>query len=338
MSIEAINEQLLRAVGVGIALFDGETSQMTFQNDVFSAWFEDVGEGALLPNVLPQVDMVAMRAALAERGRYASEFSFRKKRRTLVLSQIFTQTEIGNHPIIVLECQNITRIRELEAMLESYSSMVERNTREIQREKEQVEKLLLNVMPKAVYQEYKSFGAVAPQRFESVSVLSLDFVDFTALMEKLPPATFVSELNEISSAFDHIGQQFDCERLRTSADTYLCIAGMHESGLDHLRAVVDAASRFVHYLRRRNETSATPWMCRIGIGTGPVLGTLIGSERYVYDVFGAAVQDAFEARRVAQGYEALVAEHLAHQMLDLEFSAPAQQVARDRGFRALPAA
>jgi hypothetical protein len=42
--------------------------------------------------------------------------------------------------LLVVECQNITRIRELESMIDSYSALVERNTREIEREKERVER------------------------------------------------------------------------------------------------------------------------------------------------------------------------------------------------------
>ena len=35
-------------------------------------------------------------------------------------------------------------------------------------------------MPKAVYEEMKNFGAATPQRFDSASVLMLDFVGFKA--------------------------------------------------------------------------------------------------------------------------------------------------------------
>ncbi|MDT8281046.1 MAG: protein-disulfide reductase DsbD family protein, partial [Erythrobacter sp.] len=40
--------------------------------------------------------------------------------------------------------------------------------------------LLLNIMPRTVYEEFKAFGVVTPQLYPSVSVLMLDFVGFTA--------------------------------------------------------------------------------------------------------------------------------------------------------------
>ena len=50
-------------------------------------------------------------------------------------------------------------------MLESYSKISEKNARELEREKERAEKLLLNIMPKSVYEEMKDYGTVTPQLF-----------------------------------------------------------------------------------------------------------------------------------------------------------------------------
>lgn len=63
----------------------------------------------------------------------------------------------------MIECQNISRLRETEAMIDSYASMVDRRTRELEREKTQVEKLLLNLMPHSVYDEYTACSTVADE-------------------------------------------------------------------------------------------------------------------------------------------------------------------------------
>jgi hypothetical protein len=72
-------------------------------------------------------------------------------------------------------------------MIDSYSMMVERNTRELKREKEQVEKLLLNMMPRSVYEEYKTFGVVTPRHYAPVSVLTVDFAGFSEMVERSTP-------------------------------------------------------------------------------------------------------------------------------------------------------
>lgn len=311
MAIEAINEQLLRAVGVGIALFDAEKLRLTFQNDVFVDWFGEAQGSVDISTLFPDVDVAALRTAVAEGRRFTAEVRFRKKRRTLVIAQVFSRAHVGDGEVLILECQNITRIRELESMISSYSSLVERNTREIQREKEQVEKLLLNIMPRTAYEEYRTFGAVAPQRYERVTVLVLDFVDFVEKSDRLAPAGFVGELNELYSAFDNIGAQFGCERIKTTGDTYLCIAGMQEAEEAHATAVANAAIRFIRYIDRRNANSETAWQCRIGMATGPVVGSVVGVQKYVYDVFGPAVNAAQAARAEADAMEAVATAETA---------------------------
>lgn len=336
MSIAAINEQLLRAVGVGIALFDGESLELLFHNQVFGVWFDQSRPGVTLKELFPSFDTEEMRATIAAGSRYATELRFRKKRRTLVISQTVTLAEVGEGSMFVLECQNITRIRELESMIESYSNMVERNTHEIQREKEQVEKLLLNIMPRAAYEEFKSFGVVAPQKYDSVSVLVLNFVGFAEAIDRLPPATFVSELNELYSAFDRIGEQFACERIKTTGDTYLCVAGMHDPTAEHAMAVANAAIRFIRYLTRRNENAEAQWHCRIGIGTGSVVGSVVGVQKYVYDVFGPAVEHAMAARSESSAMEALIASPVVDALAGaLDLTAPRSEAAQSGGMKAL---
>ena len=256
MSIEAINEQLLRAIGVGVALLDRQSLKFNFFNDTFEEWFGDPAEVGSLRELFEELEVDAMQDSIKQNGRYTTETRFKKKRRTLVIALDFTATTEGDQEILVLVCQNITRIKELESMIDSYSMMVERNTREIKREKEQVEKLLLNIMPRSVYEEYKTFGVVTPQLYDPVSVLMLDFVGFTEMVASQDPSVTVTELNDIYSAFDRIGEQFDCERIKTVGDAYITVAGLPDPTPDHAKAVANAAIRFIRYLERRNSISS----------------------------------------------------------------------------------
>ncbi len=336
MSIAAINEQLLRAVGVGIAVFTYPELTLQYKNEVFETWFSEDGIAKTLPEIFPTLDIDNLSKVIETSDHYATEWSFRKKRRTLAITQIFTRANISGEDVLILECQNITRIRELESMIESYSTMVERNTREIQREKEQVEKLLLNVMPRGVYDEYKNFGVVSPHKYDSVSVLVLDFMGFTETIDKIAPATLVSELNELFSAFDRIGEQFGCERIRTTGDTYLCVAGMQDASMNHAAAASNAALRFIRYIRRRNENADLSWKCRVGIGTGSVIGSVVGVQKYVYDVFGEAVETANAARQEAQALEILATQDVINSLNGEPEHEKARSVsAREAGFFSL---
>ena len=300
MSIEAINEQLLRAIGVGVALVDAEGLRFRFHNDTFAEWFGTPEPEARLGDLFPGLDPAALTEALAAGGRFTTETTFKLRRRTMVVAMDATLALDGGERIAVLVCQNITRIRELESMIDSYSMMVERNTRELKREKEQVEKLLLNMMPRSVYEEYKTFGVVTPRLYQPVSVLTVDFSGFGEMIERVDPGVIVSELNDIYTAFDRIGEQFGCERIKTIGDVYVTVAGVPDAVDDHAAAVGNVAVRLIRYLRQRNESHPNAWRCRIGLASGAVIGSVVGVQKYIYDVFGPAVTRAQRLRLLAQ--------------------------------------
>lgn len=316
MSIEAINEQLLRAIGVGVALLDRARFTFHFRNDTFEEWFEDRLTSDTLQGIFEDLDLDELEKALAENGRFTGEIRYRKKRRTMIIAVEFTAARDEDNDLVVLVCQNITRIRELESMIDSYSSMVERNTREIKREKEQVEKLLLNIMPRSVYEEYKAFGVVTPQLYDPVSVLMLDFVGFTDMVASSDPSVTVTELNDIYSAFDRIGEQFGCERIKTIGDAYITVAGLPDPMPDHARAVANTAIRFVRYLERRNTSHPNKWRCRIGLATGAVVGSVVGIQKYVYDIFGPAVNLATRLQEFADPMQISVQNEVALTLRD----------------------
>ena len=318
MSIEAINEQLLRAIGVGVALLDLRDLKFRFLNDTFTEWFGEPDAEARLFDLFPALDAEALKSALNDGGRYATETSFKVRRRTMTVAMDFNRALEGGERIAVLVCQNVTRIKELESMIDSYSMMVERNTREIKREKEQVEKLLLNMMPRSVYEEYKTFGVVTPRLYNPVSVLTLDFCGFGELAATLDPGVIVSELNDIYSAFDRIGEQFGCERIKTIGDAYITVSGMPDPQPDHAMSVANAAVRFLRYLKHRNDSHPIAWKCRIGISSGAVIGSVVGVQKYIYDVFGPAVTQALRIRSHAEPMT-IAADDAIAQAVDTRF-------------------
>lgn len=217
---------------------------------------------------------------------------------------------------ILVEVWDVSKEKEVQYMLDSYSDMSEKNARSLQREKERVEKLLLNVMPRAVYEELKDFGTTTPQRFEAASILMLDFVGFTEKALSHDPSATISELNDIFSAFDQIVEMFGCERIRTMGDGYMAVSGMPEANPEHAVNVARVALRMRRYLERRNAAHPQEWKARIGINTGPVIGSLVGIQKYVYDLFGPGVNLAARMEQMSEPMRITVNEETAQGLVD----------------------
>jgi class 3 adenylate cyclase len=185
-------------------------------------------------------------------------------------------------------------------MLESYSKISEKNARELEREKERAEKLLLNIMPKSVYEEMKDYGTVTPQLFTEATILLLDFVGHTEKDISRDPAALVTELNDIFNVFDRITGMFDCERIRTVGDSYMAVSGLPDATPDHAHNIANVALRMLRYIEKRNSAHLESWHCRIGINSGPVVGSLVGVQKYVYDIFGPGVNLASRMETISE--------------------------------------
>lgn len=290
MNMEKFNQLLLELVGVGLAILERESREIVFGNRRFAEWFPgESGIGQTMDALFPALDYARMESLLGGDRPFAAETEIKIKRRTITLALQISHHVHNNMAVLILECQNISKIKELEYMIESYSGMVEKQNRTLEREKERVEKLLLNIMPKKVYEELKTFGVTAPQKYEQASVLMLDFVGFTDMAIFEDPAGIITELNDIFTAFDRIAEQFGCERIKTMGDAYMAVSGIPEASPDHAQNIAKVALLMVRYLERRNLSHAQEWRCRIGINSGTVIGSIVGVQKYVYDIFGPGV-------------------------------------------------
>ncbi len=283
-------EEVIRGISLGLAVVDTRDWSVTFENAKFFQWFPPVEDAdATLPLRMAGLDTAKAFERL-EKGRpYRFETEAKLGARTIPLAVEIRRLSEENEETIVIECRDINKQKEAEYLLDSYSDMSERNARELQREKDRVEKLLLNIMPRSVYEEMRDYGTATPQKFESVSVLLLDFVNFTEMAISHDPGKTIAELNDIFSAFDRICELFGCERIKTIGDAYMAVSGLPEAVPEHADNIAKVALRMRRYLERRNSAHPETWECRIGINSGPVIGSLVGVQKYVYDIFGPGV-------------------------------------------------
>jgi adenylate cyclase len=319
MNLAKFNELLLQSVGVGLAVLAPDTLEVLFKNQRFGEWFPAAdGHGTGLDRLLPALDVAALRKAAAAGERFTAQTEVKVRRRTLVLTLDVTPQSHGDLAVLILEAQNISKIRELEYMIESYSQMVEKQNRTLHREKERVERLLLNIMPKSVYEELKTFGVTTPQKFEHASTLMLDFLDFTKMSLAREPSALVADLNDIFTTFDRIAEQFGCERIKTMGDAYVAVSGVPEPDPEHAANIARAALLFRRYLERRNQSHAEAWHCRIGIATGPLIGSIVGIQKYVYDIFGPGVNLTARMEQQSGPMQIALPEEM-HAMIRQEF-------------------
>ena len=314
---DAFLRNLLQTIGDGVAVVEPESLAVVFENGRFFEWFppdEEIDDS--LTARFPDLDVEQARARIERRGKHTFDATAGEGAREVSLAGVLRECELAGCTYLVVEVHDITKQREAEYLLDSYSKMVERHTRDLEREKSRVEKLLLNIMPRTVYEEMRDSGFTTPQRFDDATILMLDFVGFTDMAISRDPTGLITELNDIFTVFDRIVEHFGCDRMKTIGDAYMAVSGLPEANVDHADSMARAAIRMRRYIEKRNASHAEQWYCRIGIHSGPVIGSIVGVQKYVYDVFGPGVNLASRMEELAEPMQILVSAETRSLIVD----------------------
>lgn len=159
-------------------------------------------------------------------------------------------------------------------------------------EQENSERLLRNILPEEIVKQLKqSHGAIA-QQFDDVTILFADLVGFTLLSTRLNPIELVNLLNQIFSVFDELAGHLGLEKIKTIGDAYMVAAGLPTPRMDHAEAIADMALAMLAAVAQFQAQQHETIQIRIGINTGVVVAGVIGKNKFIYDLWGDAVNVA----------------------------------------------
>jgi adenylate cyclase len=159
-------------------------------------------------------------------------------------------------------------------------------------EQAKAEDLLLNILPRSIADRLKAKTQPIADQFESASILFADVVDFTPWSDRLPPAEVVGYLDHLFSHFDELAERWELEKIKTIGDCYMVAAGVPTPRPDHGRALALMALDMLEAMRSNDDVRHLGLELRVGINSGPVVAGVIGRKRFLYDLWGDAVNTA----------------------------------------------
>jgi class 3 adenylate cyclase len=89
------------------------------------------------------------------------------------------------------------------------------------------------------------------------------------------------------------------EKIKTIGDAYMLAGGLLAPWPDHVEAVADMALAMRNALQAASHRLGEPLQIRIGIHTGSVVSGIIGTHKFIFDVWGDTVNTA--SRMESQG-------------------------------------
>lgn len=189
--------------------------------------------------------------------------------------------------------ENEKLVREQNAELER---KVEERTHELSIEKKKSDDLLLNILPAEVAAELKANGRYTARKFEKVTVLFTDVKNFTKLTAASTPEEIINLLDIYFREFDRIIKKHNLEKIKTIGDAYMCAGGVPVVSETHAIDVVMAGLEIRDYVKNfveeRKAAGLSYFEIRMGISSGDVMAGIIGTEKFVYDIWGDCVNTA----------------------------------------------
>jgi class 3 adenylate cyclase/CHASE3 domain sensor protein len=220
--------------------------------------------------------------------------------RTISLSLIGPLGEIGARLRDIAEgdftqhigVANRDELGELATNVNRTSEQLGRLYSDLSAEKERSEALLLNTLPRPIAERLHRGEMVIADRIAAATVLFSDLVDFTALTVRLPAERMIEVLRRLFDRFDALAASLGLEKIKTIGDGYMVAGGVPEERPDHAAAVAEMAIEMREASSLLAGELGTPLRLRIGIHSGPLVAGVIGTHKFVYDVWGDTVNTA----------------------------------------------
>ncbi len=165
----------------------------------------------------------------------------------------------------------------------------ERSRVRLEEAQAQSERLLLNILPAPIAERLKRSESSIADGFENVTVMFADIVGFTRLAGVMAPAEIFALLNRLFSRFDDLTERSGVEKIKTIGDAYMVAGGLGRGTADYTRTIAELALALQDTVTKEFSVEGMPLKLRVGIATGPVVAGVVGTRKFIYDLWGDTV-------------------------------------------------
>jgi class 3 adenylate cyclase len=200
---------------------------------------------------------------------------------------------------------------ELARTFNDMSTSLSTQRRELERRARENQELLLNVMPAAAVEQRLGGDERATRRFADVTVLVAEFggLDGLGAVRHATDAAgqdttgqdtrALTRMADLVAACDEAAERSGIEKIRAVGGRYLAVCGLSVHRPDHAARTVAFARELLQTVAAFNREHGTSLSVSVGIDSGPIVGGLVGRQKFRYDLWGNTL--ALASRLAAAG-------------------------------------
>lgn len=160
------------------------------------------------------------------------------------------------------------------------------------RQRKLSDNLLFNILPRKIVTRLKRKEFPIADHFDGASIMFVDIVGFTKYCDHKDPKIIINMLNEVFTIFDALAGKHGLEKIKTIGDCYMAVAGLPEPNPNHAIAAAEMALELRATMAGFTAPDGAPVHFRIGLDSGRVVAGVIGKKKFIYDIWGDAVNTA----------------------------------------------
>ncbi len=185
--------------------------------------------------------------------------------------------------------------------------------------------LLLNILPASAVAQRMEGDTKATKQFADVTVIFAEFKGLEELDKRLGEKKSLSLLSDLVANCDEAAEKVGVEKVRTIGASYLGVCGLSVNRPDHSARMVQFAREMLRVIANFNNEHKTHLRFSIAINSGPVVGGVVGRQKFLYDLWGDTVTIAL---RLASEQEnvVLVTKTVHDRLGDLHPFGPEQEI------------
>lgn len=161
--------------------------------------------------------------------------------------------------------------------------------RKLKEEHDRSEQLLLNILPEPIAKRLKFQEEVIADNYQSATILFADIVGFTQFSSGIPPQELVRVLNIYFTEFDRLSQIHEIEKIKTIGDAYMVASGIPIPSERHAEKIIHFGISIIKATKEISSRLGQNISIRVGVNSGPVTAGVIGKQKFIYDLWGDAV-------------------------------------------------
>lgn len=193
------------------------------------------------------------------------------------------------------------------------------------------QELLLNILPAAAVAQRRDGDEKATRQFADVTVLVAEFVGLDSVSGPGSERAAMDFVSDLIAACDEATERCGVEKVRAVGSAYLAVCGLSLPRPDHAARTVQFGRDLCRIVAQFNSLHGTALSVSVGVNSGPVVGGVVGRQKFLYDLWGDTV--AIASRLAAQNGQAVVVTDPVHdRLVDLyAFAGPVDVEVRGNG-------